>query len=215
MRVWIGALVLGAAIAAGASAQDDPAPWAGCPALANVDVPALRALEAEWPLPEMFDDAIGLTPGPVEALAAPVRIRVWLPAHPLGGVERRVTAWRMESGAWFIARRDINAYAPPPHPPVPEDERFPLRAGRMDATDSAWLDAALADPCLAHEVDRMRHTIPLIGGAGRWICPADSTALYGEITQPGRPVRRVAMGCNNQLHTPQILMRVLGAGIAE
>lgn len=197
-----------------------------CPAFADVDYPELMRLAdpARNDYVAQYDEnirtSVARTPLPAEAAASTTRIRLRVPASGMWAIDSVVTVWRDESGAWFVARQDVNGRAPPPMPdPVtgerpPFESQFPVRTGRVDAADAAALDAMLADPCMRHEPDRYTYAVPLVQ-AQDWVCVPDSSVWLAEIVELGRPVRLVGVRCENRFLTSSLLQAVLGADIAE
>jgi len=173
-------------------------------------------------------ERVGEVPVPPEAANAATRIRVRVPGTGMWHMEDYVTAWKDEAGRWRIARRQINSNAPPPPPepppyPMPENwqppappsmqERFPLLVGPADAATAARLDAYLADPCMNAEPTRFGSSLPRRDGAP-WVCVPDSSAMAGEIVEPGR-ARLITVACENDMVTSDFLRFVYGSASIE
>lgn len=206
-----------------------------CPAFAEYDPAALAAAgdpvqnERVAHYDTWARERVAEVPVPPEAANAATRIRVRVPATGMWHVEDYVAAWKDEGGRWHIARRRIETNQPPPPPvpppyPTPEnwqppappsmEERFPLLVGLADAATAARLDAYLADPCMNAEPTRFPSLLPRRGNAP-WACVPDSSAMAGEIIEPGR-TRLIAVACENDMVTSDFLRFAYGsAGIEE
>jgi len=226
LGVSILALISACAAAGGAETERLPRP-SQCPALASVDYAGLMRLAdpATNTRVSQYDtwarEQVEMTPLPDEARAATTRIRIGLPPTGMWRLDNRITLWRDAAGAWFVSRRDQDLGLPPPPPqpppyPTPEgwtpppppslEERFPVVTGPVAPVDAQRLEAALADPCLRLEPNRFTSTIPM-RGTHDWVCVPDSSSWAAEIVEPGRPARLIAIACQNDLLTSDLLQQ--------
>lgn len=100
----------------------------------------------------------------------------------------------------------MEAWRPPP--PPTDDERWPPVEGRLSPGRAARLEAALKDPCRAWDPDFWPWRLPLkraVDGSRIQLCPPDGGAYLVELTEPGRPARRIGAGCINDSPTFSII----------
>lgn len=153
---------------------------------------------------------------------APVVIRARMPAGGGHASDHRAVVWREADGSWWFWRHSVND-GPPAMPPLPpgfdsswtserlrawtaeqqagrtmDEINWPPKEGRLAANRAAQLEAAWRDPCRGWDPDYWPHEIPLnrrIDGSRVRACPQDSSAIWAEITEAGRPARRVGGAC--------------------
>lgn len=154
--------------------------------------------------------------------------------HPPGGMHSNTMwawVWKEADGSWWFwsQNRTLDPGQPPPPPPgpegtpeydawrqayppgwtQPETERWPPRHGRLNPEQAALLDAALADPCRAWEPDVWPWDPPLRRpGRPGPPPPQDFAPVYVELTEPGRPPRRLAGPGGDRASLNGVLVRV-------
>lgn len=202
---------------------------ANCPTVANVDLRKMARRQAgriNQPSPYRPDPALDGARVPASATRRPPPeasfvARVRLP--PGGGYARdeRAVVWREADGTWWGWRTVLNGVAPsPPPPPMPgsaeERERQVDEAagypwwystdatfeGRLDADQSARLEAAYSDPCRQLEPDQWPWEIPLLraeDGSRTQRCQLypDATFYMVEFTEAGRGPRSISLRCGS------------------
>ncbi len=203
-------------------------PQSACPAVANYDLRkiARRAAAAGPQAPYTPDPALAEVVVPASAARRPPPdatfiIRVRLPSGGGYPEDERAIVWREADGSWWGWRKVVNGRPPfpppPPAPGTPEAEQqardaaagypwlydvVPVFEGRLDAAQSARLEAAYADPCRQLEPDHWPWEIPLlhkVDGSRRHKCQLfqDGTFYRAEFTEQGRPPRSVSMPCGS------------------
>ena len=165
---------------------------------------------------------------PPEDVSVVIRARM----PPGGGYssDHRSVVWREADGTWWFWRHSVNegSPAPPPPPPPPGVDRaeydariaaeragrtneelwWPPKEGRLSARQAAQMEAAWSDPCRTWDPDWWPHEIPLnrrIDGSRRRVCAQDSSAIFADMTEAGRPRRRVGGSCINATPTYQMI----------
>jgi hypothetical protein len=202
---------------------------AACPTVANVDLGkiARRNASREKPAaPQPTNGALDEVAVPPDAARRPPPdasfiARVRLP--PGGGYaqDERAVVWRERDGSWWGWRKVLNGTpSSPPPPPVPgspeEKERerdtaagypwlydsAPSYEGRLNAEQSARLEAAFADPCRRLEPDQWPWEIPLLRrekGSRVQRCQVhqDATFYSAEFREAGRAPRAITLRCGS------------------
>jgi hypothetical protein len=202
-------------------AASQPPSQADCPAVANVD---LRWLRRELDRLARRDGAaasstrLGDVVVPADAARRPPAdaafvIRVRVPPGGLYPQDERSVVWREADGSWW-GWRDVDGGQPasPPPPPAPGSpeaatwdssltyDPYPPYEGRLDAGQSALMEAAFADPCrgLEPSFTPARYRLLRAEDGKRWRDCAwrpDEAAYFAEITEAGRPARQVSLRC--------------------
>lgn len=154
---------------------------------------------------------------------APVVIRARLPPGGGHATDHRSVVWREADGSWWFWRQTLGGPPASPPPPPPgarpgspawrewektqppanrprEDVVYPPSEGRLSAGKSAEMEALWRDRCRDLDPAFWPLDIPLnrsIDGSRRRVCAQDSSAIYGEIIEPGRVPRLVGAACAN------------------
>ena len=85
---------------------------------------------------------------------------------------------------------------------------YPPADGRLSPERAAIMEAAWADPCRAWDPDWWPIEQPLnrrIDGQRERLCPVHSSGQMAEITELGRPPRRVGASCINDTPTYRLM----------
>lgn len=199
-----------------------------CPAVANYDLRKIARSTAAagprvpyTPVPDLAEVVLPEWAARRPPPDATFVIRVRLP--PGGGyaADERAIVWREADGSWWGWRKVVHGRPamppPPPAPGTPEAEQQardiaagypwlydsdPFFEGRLDAAQSARLEAAYADPCRQLEPDHWPWEIPLlhkVDGSRLHKCQLyqDGTFYRAEFTEKGRPPRSISLPCGS------------------
>lgn len=160
---------------------------------------------------------------------APLVIRTRMPPGGGHSSEHRSVVWREADGSWWFWRHSINDGSPVPSQPPPpglsadeaqawraeqragrtdEELRWPPKEGRLSEQQAARMEAAWSDPCRAWDPYWWPRDLPLnraIDGSRRRLCPQDSSVIFAEMAEAGRPPRRVGGACINGTPTYRMI----------
>ncbi len=196
----------GAAMAAGTSDSFESV-RARCPGLANVDLAALAAMPFDVAAART---ALGASATPQLGDAAIV-MRLFAPSGfgRAPSYTTHVVARRVK-GRWHYTRvrRPLVQDATPGEPVRAGAQ---MQDGLLSVAASQALDAALDDPCFAHEPDYAPRTLPLLGNIGE-TC-VDGSAFLLQIER-AEGVRTIRQDCVPRWHAGEI-MRLLRDAIRQ
>lgn len=195
---------------------------------AEIGLPAPEVLAARMLEPVRIADWAARRP-PADA---PVVIRARMPAGGGYSSDHRAVVWREADGGWWFWRHSVND-GPPAMPPLPpnydgswtserlnawvaeqrvgrtlDEVNWPPQEGRLSARKAAQMEAAWRDPCRGWDPDYWPREIPLnrrVDGSRVRVCAQDSSAIYAEIAEAGRPPRPVGGACGNASPTYRMI----------